>query len=72
MSKATIIIIGLFIGLSLLGYGLGYLLSTLVNVNPKIKEAIQFLTTFFVLTTFYSMAKIKLFQYFNIEEKHEE
>lgn len=72
MSKATIIIIGLFISLSLLGYGLGYLLSTLVNVNPKIKEAIQFLTTFFVLTTFYSMAKIKLFRYFNIEEKHEE
>lgn len=72
MSKATIIIIGLFISLSLLGYGLGYLLSTLVNVNPKIKEAIQFLTTFFVLTTFYSMAKIKLFKYFNIEEKHEE
>ncbi|MEJ5168676.1 MAG: hypothetical protein WHU93_05885 [Arcobacteraceae bacterium] len=72
MSKATIIIIGLFISLSILGYGLGYLLSTLVNVNPKIKEAIQFLTTFFVLTTFYSMAKIKLFKYFNIEEKHEE
>jgi hypothetical protein len=72
MSKATIIIIGLFISLSLLGYGLGYVLSTLVNVNPKIKEAIQFLTTFFVLTTFYSIAKIKLFRYFNIEEKHEE
>lgn len=72
MSKATIIIIGLFISLSLLGYGLGYLLSTLVNVNPKIKEAIQFLTTFFVLTTFYSMTKIKIFKYFNIEEKHEE
>ncbi|MGE4456577.1 MAG: hypothetical protein AB7E13_06555 [Arcobacteraceae bacterium] len=72
MSKATIIIIGLFISLSILGYGLGYVLSTLVNVNPKIKEAIQFLTTFFVLTTFYSIAKIKLFRYFNIEEKHEE
>ncbi|MDY0320674.1 MAG: hypothetical protein RBR23_02960 [Arcobacteraceae bacterium] len=71
MSKATIIIIGLFISLSILGYGLGYLLSTLVNVNPKIKEAIQFLTTFFVLTTFYSMAKIKLFRYFNIEENNE-
>lgn len=71
MNKATVIIIGLFIILSLVGYGFGYLLSTLVNVNPKIKEAIQFLTTFFVLTTFYSMSKIKLFKYFNIEENNE-
>jgi|GEM_PF-3135036 archaellum component FlaF (FlaF/FlaG flagellin family) len=71
MNKATIIIISLFIILSLVGYGFGYLLSTLVNVNPKIKEAIQFLTTFFVLTTFYSITKIKLFRYFNIEEHNE-
>lgn len=71
MNKATVIIISLFIILSLIGYGFGYLLSTLVNVNPKIKEAIQFLTTFFVLTTFYSITKIKLFRYFNIEEHNE-
>ncbi|MDY0365433.1 MAG: hypothetical protein GX118_04865 [Arcobacter butzleri] len=71
MNKENIIVISLFIFLSLVGYGVGYFISSFLNTNQTIKDAVHFLLIFAIITTFYSILKIKVFKYFKIEEKNE-
>lgn len=68
MSKENIIVVSLFLVLALVGYFFGYLLAKIFG-NNKLDDVIHLLGTLFIITTFYSNLKLKLFKYFNIKEE---